>query len=142
MPVTFFLNGIKGIAEIFRVETAKEPYFQKWNKKTALNKIKNSFKNDDIYIVISDNKMAGFITSSIAPNNKRKAHIDEFWLRKDYQRKGYGKALINHIEELYKLKGVKIMQVVSNRHSGAFKFYKKLGYGRSKELAFIDKKLR
>ncbi len=38
-------SDLKKISEIFRVETAKKPYFQEWNKETALEKIKNSLKN-------------------------------------------------------------------------------------------------
>lgn len=135
-------KDLKEISNIFRKETSKKPYFQKWTQKTAFEKINESYKENDIYLALVDKKVAGFIISSIHLNNPKKAYIDELWLKSGYQRKGLGKSLVRFIEDKYKSRWVEIMQVVSKRKAGAFKFYNKLGYNQSKELVFMDKKLR
>ena len=32
-------KNLREISEIFRIESAKKPYFQRWNKRTAIKKI-------------------------------------------------------------------------------------------------------
>lgn len=135
-------KDLKEISDIFRKETSKQPYSQKWTQKIAFEKITKSYKENDIYLVLVDKKIAGFIISSIHPNNPKKAYIDELWLNSGYQGKGFGKSLVIFIENKYKSRGVEIMQVISKRKAGAFKFYNKLGYNESKELAFMDKRLK
>ena len=135
-------KDLKEISDIFRKESSKKPYIQKWTQKTAFEKITKSYKENDIYLVLVDKKVAGFVISSIHPNNPKKAYIDELWLKSGYQGKGLGKSLVRFIEDKYKSRGVEIMQVVSKRKAGAFKFYNKLEYNESKELAFMDKRLK
>jgi ribosomal protein S18 acetylase RimI-like enzyme len=130
------------IAEIFVKESAKKPYLQKWNKKTALKEITKSFKEYDMYVVLIDKEIIGFVMSHINKDNKEKAFVDELWLKNNYQGKGFGKSLMKFIEKIYKKKRVKIVQLVSNRKSGAFKFYKKLRYDESKEAVCMDKRLK
>ena len=65
-------KDLKKIAEIFRIESAKKPYLQKRNRKKALDKIKEYFKNEDIYISILNNKIAGFIIVNIDTTEKKK----------------------------------------------------------------------
>jgi len=133
---------LKEVSEIFRIESAKKPYLQKWNKKTALKKITESFKKYNMHIALIDREIVGFVTSYAEKDNKEKAYVDELWLKSNYQRKGIGKALMKFIEKMYKKKKVKVIQLVSNRKSGAFKFYKKLRYGESKGTVFMDKRLK
>jgi len=135
-------KDLKEISDIFRIESAKKPYNQKWTKKTSFEKIIKSFNENDIYVAIIKDKLAGFIIFSRHPNNKKKAYIDELWLKIKYQGMGIGQNLVKFIENKYMKKGVRIMQVVSNKNSSAFKFYKKLDYEISKELAFMEKKLK
>jgi len=41
--IGFLTPGLIHRVMIFRIESAKKPYFQKWNKKTAFEKFKSSF---------------------------------------------------------------------------------------------------
>lgn len=128
------------ISDIFRVESAKKPYFQKWNKKTALRDITKSFKEDDFYIYVIDKKIVGFIISQINENNE--GYVNELWIIKEFQGKGIGKALTKFIEDKYKKKEVKSIGLTANQKAGAVNFYKKLKYKVKHELFYMIKELK
>jgi len=132
-------NDLKEIANILKTESSKKPYNDKWTKKRAFKEVTGFFKQKDIYIAIINKKITGFIVSSICLDNKKKAYIDELWLKSKYQRKGIGKSLVRFIENKYKQKGIKILRLVSSKKSKAFEFYKKVGFKELKHLVFMEK---
>lgn len=129
------------IAKILITESAKPPYNEKYNMKIALREV-NNFAGDELYVAEDKKYVLGFIASSITPDNKEKAYINELWLKPSYQGKGIGKALVNFIEGFYKKKGVKTIRLVSKTNSKAFGFYKKLKYKEYKEMVFMEKRLK
>ena len=135
-------KDLKEISNLFRIESAKRPYFQKWTQKTALEKITNSFKKDDIHIVMVEKKIVGFIISRIRMKKGKEVYVDEFWLKPDYQRKGVGKILLKFIEDKYKKRGISRIGLVANRKAGAVHFYKKLKYKVEQEFFYMAKKLK
>lgn len=135
-------KDLKEVAEILRIESSKKPYNDKWTQKTALKEVTEFFKKKEMYVVIINKKIGGFIVSSICSNEKKKAYLDELWLKKEYQGKGIGKSLVKIIENKYKNKGVKILRLVSSKKSRAFGFYKKVRFKELKHLVFLEKKLK
>ncbi len=134
-------KDLKEIAEIFRIETAKKPYFQDWTKKTAFDKISNSLKEEEMYVIMVDNKLVGFVT--LKPDNKNKeVYVDELWLKLDYQGKGLGKALINFIEKEARKEGMKKIILMANQKAGAVKFYEKLNYKEKHRFVYFVKELK
>ena len=105
---------------------------QKYTLKTSLKEVDNLSKKD-LYVALDEKSIVGFIASSITPDNKAKAYINELWLKPSYQRKGIGKMLIKFIESKYKKKKVKTMRLVAKKNAGAFNFYKKIKYKEYKE---------
>ena len=134
-------KDLKEVAEIFRKETAKKPYFQKRDKKTTLKKINEFFKKEDVYVIIVNKKIVGFIVSHININGKE-AQIKELWLKTDHQGKGLGTALMEFIEKKYKKKKVKEIGVVANKKARALYFYEKLKYKKKHDFFYMSKKLR
>ncbi len=135
-------KDLKEIAGIFRIESGKDPYKQKWTPKSSLKKIKEAMKNQDMYIVLIDNEIVGFLTSNIEQDDKKKVYVDELWIKAEHQGGGIGRKLMDFIEEMYKKKGVKLIQLVTNKKSGAYKFYKKLKYMEHSTNQFMEKKLK
>lgn len=133
-------RDLKEIAEIFRIESTKKPYNQKWTKETSLKNIKNAFEKYEIYIIIED-KIIGFV---ICKTNKleKDVRVDELWIKKEYQRKGNGKKLMKFLEGEYKKRGIKNLSLVSDKNSKAFNFYRKLNYIENKSTVFMDKKIK
>lgn len=134
-------EDFKEIAEILMKESSKKPYNEKYTLETTLKAI-NKFAKDELYIATNEKEIIGFIASNITTDNKKKACIEELWLRPIYQGKGIGKSLVQFIEEKYKKKGVNIIRLVSKKNSKAFGFYKKIKYKEYKELVFMEKKLK
>ena len=134
-------KDFKKIAEILRKESSKKPYNDKYTLKTALKEI-NKFAKNDLYVSTSKKEIIGFIASDITSDNKKKAYINELWLKPIYQGKGIGKTLVKFTEEKYKKKGVKIIRLVSRRDSKAFGFYKRIKYKEYKKLVFMEKKIK
>jgi len=135
-------KDLKDISNIFRKETSKRPYFQKWTQKTALEKIIEFFKKGDIYLVMIEKKIVGFIILHISLGyNGKEAFIDELWLKSDYQGKRIGKILMRFIEDKYKDKGIKSIYLISDINSNAFCFYKKLKYKGYNDFVLMSKKL-
>ncbi len=129
------------IAEIFRIETAKEPYKQEWTRKTALDKIKGFFVEADIYVPLIEGEIVGLIICKIS-SNKESVYVDELWLKQKNQGKEIGKALMRYVEDFYRKKGVKKVSLVSDKRSAAFKFYQKLKYQPHSENIFLEKILK
>ena len=133
-------EDLKEIAKIFRAEIVKPPYNEKRQAGKSLERIKEFFKKKKIYVAELEKELAGFIVISQDPDYPKKIYVDEFWLRKKYQRRGIGKALIEYVEETYKKKGAKIIKLVSHKDSEAFKFYKKIKFKESRRT-FMEKKI-
>jgi len=96
-----------------------------------------------MHIAIIGNKIIGFIISDIDPDKKYQVYVDELWILKEYQRKGIGKKIMQHIEKLYKNKGIKVIKLVAGTaKGGAFGFYNKLKYKKDKSMVFMEKRLK
>ena len=107
-------RDFKEIANILVKESSKKPYNENYNSKIAFKKISELSKNE-LYVATSDKEIMGFIASDITSDDKKKAYIEELWLKQSHQKKGIGKYLVKFIEEKYKNKGVKIIRLVAKR---------------------------
>jgi len=133
-------KDLKELVLILKIESAKKPYNQKWNNKTALNKLNYSFKREEIFIISNEN-ILGF---AICKTNKfeKDARLDEIWIKSEYQGKGNGRKLLKFLEEFYSKKGFRYMSLVADKRSKAFGFYKKLNFKENKSVVFMEKKLK
>jgi len=133
-------RDLNEISSLFLQESTKKPYNQKWNRKTAMDKIKEFFECCDIWLVEDTGSIVGFITLRISLWDKGKeATINEFWLKPSYQGRGLGKKLLLFAEKESKKRGTKTFFLVSNKKSKAFGFYKKMGYNECKDLVLMEK---
>ena len=133
-------EDLKEISKLFRVESSKKPYFQKWTEKEALKKIKKIFEIGSIYICVLDRDILGFI--SIVSEGKKDAYIDEFYVDSNFQNQGIGGKLLKFAEENCIEKGVKKITVMTNRKAKAFKFYRKFRYNPNYKDIFMTKILK
>jgi len=133
-------EDLEDISKIFKIESAKKPYAQEWTKKTSLEKITKSFREDIVHIAVVNEEIVGFIISRVSKD--KQVYIDEFWIKKHYQKKGVGKALIKLIEKECKKKGAKSIRLIANQKSGAIQFYKKLKYKINPTFVCMSKKIK
>ena len=68
-------------------------------------------------------------------------YIDEFFISPDHQNKGYGKALLEHIEQYSKERELSGITLLTSRNVPASEFYKKNGFQELEHIAFMFKKV-
>jgi ribosomal protein S18 acetylase RimI-like enzyme len=117
------------IVNIFAEEYAKPPYNEEWKKEVATKRIDNYFKDHEIFVIEIKDKLIGFaiITEYVWFTGLR-GLLHELVISEDYQGKGYGKKLIQHVEEYFKKKGAKSISLMASPKSKAFQIYKRLKY--------------
>ncbi|MBI4163343.1 MAG: GNAT family N-acetyltransferase [Candidatus Aenigmarchaeota archaeon] len=135
-------SDLKPISEIFRSESSKKPYSQKWTEQTAFEKVKELFEKGHIYIALVNGEVVGFIslTTSLWEQSKC-ALIEELWVKSGHQRKGIGRLLVWFAETKCKENDINSIFTISNKKSAAFKFYKKQKYKLYSNHVLMGKKL-
>jgi N-acetylglutamate synthase-like GNAT family acetyltransferase len=120
-------KDLKKIAEIYKIAFSEKPYNENWSSKTALERMTFFFKNKEIFVVENNLKLIGFIGSVVEPwCDAKRGIIVEMAIDKPYRKKGFGKMLVNYIEENYKKRGVKYMFVESMDET--MDYFKKFNY--------------
>ena len=133
----------KKLAEIYMEEFSKPPYNEPWTKKKAIEKIKRFLKYYDVWKIIYNKKIIGFV--SVNPHwffPGKYAFVEDIAIKKEFQKKGIGTFVINEIFKIYKQKGFEYLMGVANTKSRAIKLYKKLKILPSKDNLFIEKRLK
>lgn len=133
---------IKGASRIFVEESSKEPYDQEHTEKESLEKLKKTHEKNNLHVAKLRGQVVGFIIFVLINNkNKKRAYMDELWIKSNYQGKGIGKELVKFFENFCKEKGVEVADLISHREANAYEFYKKRGYSESDEFVFMSKNL-
>lgn len=73
--------------------------------------------------------------------NNDELFIDEFYIAPEYQGKGYGKKMINTIEEYIKEKSLAGFTLLTNRYMPAPNFYRKSGFIDGEHILFMYKEV-
>ncbi|MBT7102499.1 GNAT family N-acetyltransferase [archaeon] len=128
------------ISKIFLEESNKKPYSQNYSPKTIKSRVKDMLNFGSIYLAITDKEITGFI--AIAGEGKSNIYIDEFWIKKRYQRKGTGTEMLKFVQNKYKKKGAKSISVMTSKKAKAFRFYKKIGFQKNNDEIILNKKLK
>lgn len=136
-------KDLKKIAEFLSVEYSKPPYKEKWTFEKALQKVKKYYKNLQVYVAVFEDEVAGFIAfqSYIGAKGKN-LFVKEFVVSAKFQGKGFGKALLKFTEEYAKKRKLKMVSLMSNTESKAFKIYNKLGWKVNKKFVYMFKKIK
>ena len=114
-------DDLKRIVEIFRQEYARYPYNEKWPKKFAKLRIKNYFKNCKIFVLEIDDKIQGFVIGSFYIwHNGLRGYIDEVVVTHEFQGLGYGKRLMEFIENYFRRKKAKEISLITSKKSIAY----------------------
>jgi len=136
-------KDLKSIAEIFRIESSRPPYNNKRTPKKALNRIKEAFRSNDIYVAIINNVIVGFVMVQRDSGIKNQLWINEIWILKLYQGQGIGRKIMDEIESIYKKKGIKVFEIVADtRKGGSREFYKKLRYKIDNSMVFMQRRIK
>lgn len=67
--------------------------------------------------------------------------IDEFFISPNFQRKGYGKKIMQMCEDEATLNGIELLVLMTNKYLPAYKFYEHDGYVAADQYVFMFKQL-
>ena len=67
--------------------------------------------------------------------------VDEMYIASDYQRKGYGMALMREVERYAKENNIISITLLTGKNMPAFGFYQKFGCRHLEHLAFMHKRI-
>jgi ribosomal protein S18 acetylase RimI-like enzyme len=134
-------DDIEWVTKEFIIESEKEPYNEKWTNEIAKKKIINDFKNNKV-VILEDKERVGFVMfNEYFWEDQKVGSIELIIIPAKYQGKGYGKMLLNYVEEYFKNKNINKITLLSEIGSKAFEIYNKIGYKQTK-LIMMKKKLK
>jgi ribosomal protein S18 acetylase RimI-like enzyme len=136
-------KDLKTISQLLKKAYAEPPYKEKWTDKNALLRVEEDFENGVIFILDINKEIVGFITIEIKISEKdKKGYIADFAINKKFRGKDYGRMLYDKIEDYFKKKGIKKMELMASNESKAFKIYKKWGFEVLEDFIYMTKKLK
>ncbi|MGZ3812145.1 MAG: GNAT family N-acetyltransferase [Mucilaginibacter sp.] len=68
-------------------------------------------------------------------------YIDELFISPEYQKRGYGKLMLDHCEGYAKKEGYEFVSLMTNKYMPAYKFYNNLDYIHSEHFVFMFKQV-
>ena len=132
------LSDLKILTKVFIKEYSVKPYNEKWSEKRAYEKIKNYYKQGQVFVLLIKNKVEGFvICHEIIWDWGNQGFIDELAVSKKFQGNGYGKKLFQHAEEYFRRRGIRKVALMSNTKSKAYNIYKKWGYKEENYVSMV-----
>lgn len=136
-------KDFKKIAQIYKEEFSKKPYYENWTISQSLKKVKQYSKFCDIWKLNYNKELVGFIIVSACTIGLPKEFCfgEELAVKKEYQCKGFGTFILKETFKNYKKKGFKNFIGIANK-KGPIKLYKRLNLSPSKKNVLVEKKLK
>lgn len=130
------------IAELINKEYSKSPYKEPWKKLDAIKTLEYFSKIGSIY-VLTDKEIVGFIIFRIEFYNGSKGiMIEDLVVDSDFQGKGYGKKMVEYVEDFGRKQKVKGIWLLASKEAPAYHFYKKIGYKLKEKMRVFGKELK
>jgi GNAT superfamily N-acetyltransferase len=131
-------------AELLEKSYSKPPYNEKFSSGSAFDYLKNKFDYyaEHSFIIKEDENIIGFIIINLSYwTNGKQAMIEEIVIDEDRQGQGYGKKLVEHVNNYLKSLSVKSLMLWTRKDTGAFNFHLKNGFIEDKNMAVMFKSL-
>ena len=136
-------KDFKEIANLMNEEFSKPPFNEKSNLKNILKSIRFFYKIGSINLAVENKKLVGVIVFKQEQYWGGPAIlIEDLAIRKDFQKKGIGRLLMNDLEKSAKKKKISAIYFLTHKKSSAIIFYKKLEYKQRPNTVFFRKKLK
>lgn len=129
------------IAELINKEYSKPPYKEPWKKADAIKTFEYFSKIGSIYVLINK-EIVGFIIFRIEDYNGSKGiMIEDLVIGSNFQGKGYGRKLVEYVEDLGRKQKIKGVWLLASKEAPAYPFYKKIGYKINEKMVVFGKVL-
>lgn len=130
-------NDIGRCGEIYVSAFSAPPYKDSWTQDAAEVMLDGLFQRDpdNCWCAEIDEVIVGFIFCTVFGSFR--ATIQEIAIEPDYQRMGYGSALMEHALERFKEKGITAVDLVANRNAPAYRMYRKMSFAEPHEYRIM-----
>ena len=122
-----------------------EPWKENWTAETATRLLSElvEYSNFIGFVALDDDNA---IVAAIFARKKTwwtndEVFIEEFFVKPSMQNKGYGKRLLNYLENYCKENGLAGTTLLTNRYMPAKNFYEKNGYALADHVIFLYKEV-
>ena len=141
----FSINDFQKVCEVFMQTFNLPPWNDKWTLETARMYLQELLDNRRFagFTAWENDSLVGFAFCHMRYNWRGDdMTIDIMCVSPDYQCKGYGKALINAVEEFAKENACIVITLGTSINAPAFNFYEKLGYKRPDDWVSMHKDIK
>ena len=91
------------------------------------DKLKEQMRNGHSFYLLEEEGLIGFV--GVEPNiEEGYAFVHKLYILPEYQGQGFGKVLMNHVQDLSTKMGINEIRLNVNRTNEAVQFYKKNGF--------------
>ena len=128
-------------ARIYCRAYAALPTGTAWDEATAtriITDVRQHFP-DECFVAERDGTVVGFILCSSLAGLR--ATVEEFAVEPQWQSQGVGGSLIDHVIEDCRRRGLSFVELVANRHSPAWRFYRHRGFRETDDHRLMTQKL-
>lgn len=129
-------------AKLLEKSYSKPPYNEKFTGGSAFDYLKRKFDycSGHSFAIEEDENIIGFIIINLSYwTSGKNAIIEEIVIDEDKQRRGYGKKLMEYVDDYLKKKGVKFLMLWTRKDNIAYNFYLKNGFVADENMAVMFK---
>jgi len=135
-------RDIKETAKLMLKELKKPPFNEKASINSVLKSLDFYFKIGKSYVAIVKKKIKGVILFKVEQYWEGPAIIiEDLVVDNKFKKQGFGKTLINKVEDYAKKNKVKLICFKTHKKSPAVKFYQKQKYKIRKDVLNFEKKV-
>ncbi|MCL2575773.1 MAG: GNAT family N-acetyltransferase [Defluviitaleaceae bacterium] len=130
----FEISDINDCINDFMQTFNNEPWNEKWSFERADEYINDVFNSPKVvgFVLCEDDKNVAYALCFKRywwnSDDRYKLLLELFFIKPDYQRKGYGGVLLEHIEDYAKENGIRGIMLYTQKNKPCFDFYAKNGY--------------
>lgn len=139
--VNMELSDVAEYAKLFVSVFNSEPWNDNWTEETAVLRLENMMKTNTFIgkALYSEKELKGFIFGQKEYYfNGIHFQIQEFCVRSDEQKKGYGKALLQALkEELTRIGGVVNIYLITSKGDRTEGYYQRRGFVTSDNMILM-----
>lgn len=139
--VNMELSDVAEYARLFVSVFNSEPWNDSWTEETAVLRLENMMRTNTFIgkALYSENELIGFIYGQKEYYfNGIHFQIQEFCVRSDEQKKGYGKALLQALkEELTRIGGVVNIYLITSKGDRTEGYYQRRGFVTSEDMILM-----
>ncbi len=138
--VNMELSDVAEYAKLFVSVFNSEPWNDKWTEETAVLRLENMMKTNTFIgkALYSENELKGFIYGQKEYYfNGIHFQIQEFCVKSDEQKKGYGKALLQALRNELGTLGVVNVYLITSRGESTEGYYQRRGFVTSEHMILM-----